>query len=1207
MAVNADVYRIRDGEETLIATDVAPPYDAGLDRVQHGDTLKVEKQDGTQRIEVQEPNVLTDLVAFYPMHEPSDGTSAVVREDAHKYELDLRDADSLPSQSGPRGERASVDGGGLKVDSGFFTPGDGGFGIGGFMKVPSGTSINSDAYIATQDNNNDGQWKLQLINVSSTEGSFRFSWKTTSGYVSVDANSYGNYTYGTDVYVAASRNRNGDISIYVTEDGTNWNVDTNAGVAADTDYDGVFDLSFGESSLSGGGLDGLLDEWAYLRSEPSQSDWEWLCNSMSGRSYDEFKTEETNPDLSLPTVKLQEKYFFSSDQPGEFASEFPDWPAVSDGAKKYPWRVLKTEVNHGYWFKPYKLRDLGTEGTNIADSTGYEYVWFESVDHGSSNGIYMGFSNSPGTAPDQWTYVWEIDTEGMSGVYTQTETPYLVHNPDDADGRPFYLYYHTCTQSACFDQDTFLITSDDLQTWTDEGQQFDESGNTSYTVVWRRGSGDFVAHNLGGWYTSTAQSPKSQSDWTKQDVNGSLNFNGTFGMELGFRTQRETKSPVVTLEDGRKVQAVRFENLGGVYENLDGVVIHEVNGPIYEQVSLADSHDHYAGNSRRLITRAAKFAEGDPNQCQDVLAYEEDGVYHIYPKWGFKTPSYIEHHTFVYDKSLAKTAVPVGLDVAIGDQKLEVSVKDALPHQQYTFEIAEDSGFTTGVQTQDVEGTSHTFTGLTNGTTYYVRAQSRYDNNTSSYTPNETATPETLSFNTVEAHAGTGMIEVNVEVDDEAVVTVDYGTATNYGSTKESREARKSHRILLDGLNEGQTYHVRARAERPDGISDEAVSADQTVTTLNSDLVLNQTSNVYSAWSLNRKLGPDHDYAMIVTDQAATETTYQIGFSGGDVDESALLNPGVDLWVKEIRDATTSRRDLVQTDQSLQGKIVENGAIKRGPDGSIIAENGIYGFDHPAVDHTSAYIMAAGYKGRAYDDDKYHLNFNEGNYNARLDTGDDSWLETNGGVFKQGFLNVSGKEKFYLREAEETTVLGVHLLDGTTGRFRANGAAYHEDEYSTNGSTRGALFSKSETGNTGNPWGSIDGGLSEFIILENNTKAQEAAARLNASNYYSANTRGSLFVDRPEITSSASTTVTENTTYTYTVTANDLQNRDLKIVFASDFPKGAEITDNGDGTADITWDAPAHTGTDDTYDFKVSAFNDYKFTTQSWTVTVQQA
>lgn len=67
MPVNANIYRIRNGNETLIASGVSTPYDASGDDIQEGDEIVVELANGAQRTTVE----IAPSISNYSVTNPS--------------------------------------------------------------------------------------------------------------------------------------------------------------------------------------------------------------------------------------------------------------------------------------------------------------------------------------------------------------------------------------------------------------------------------------------------------------------------------------------------------------------------------------------------------------------------------------------------------------------------------------------------------------------------------------------------------------------------------------------------------------------------------------------------------------------------------------------------------------------------------------------------------------------------------------------------------------------------------------------------------------------------------------------------------------------------------------------------------------------------------------------------------------------------------
>jgi len=129
-----------------------------------------------------------------------------------------------------------------------------------------------------------------------------------------------------------------------------------------------------------------------------------------------------------------------------------------------------------YFLRPYPLHSWDPV---LAASKG-DYLWLRSTDHagGATDGLFIGYSNSPATPPSTWTkFLDASDASTASGsTQGQLETPDLTYDPTDPDDQPFRISAQvvdsTLTQhitgtigSQAIYQTTILYKSADLDTW----------------------------------------------------------------------------------------------------------------------------------------------------------------------------------------------------------------------------------------------------------------------------------------------------------------------------------------------------------------------------------------------------------------------------------------------------------------------------------------------------------------------------------------------------------------------------------------------------------------------------------------------------------------------------------------------------------------------------------------------------------------------
>ena len=208
-------------------------------------------------------------------------------------------------------------------------------------------------------------------------------------------------------------------------------------------------------------------------------------------------------------------------------------------------------------FRPWDLRQWGSEGAAIESANGYRYMWPLSCDHSGNGGgteggwgpdgwdVYAGFSNDPHVFPEASTLrsiIPNLNTiPGETGTFQGFDC-WPVYNPDDATD-PFYMYVEGGRQGGAFVNSLPMV----LYKNSDFDSEFTPvsishattagggiPGNTAYQRVYRQGTGDWVSHGVGNINGTTYQ---TMSRWTSTDgvtftkTHGSLsqiNSDGTY-------------------------------------------------------------------------------------------------------------------------------------------------------------------------------------------------------------------------------------------------------------------------------------------------------------------------------------------------------------------------------------------------------------------------------------------------------------------------------------------------------------------------------------------------------------------------------------------------------------------------------------------------------------------------------------------------------
>lgn len=172
-----------------------------------------------------------------------------------------------------------------------------------------------------------------------------------------------------------------------------------------------------------------------------------------------------------------------------------------------------------YFLRPYPLHSWDPA---LAAVKG-DYVWLRTTDHavGATDGLFIGYSNSPATPPSAWTKVLDAgDASTASGSeLSQLETAVLTYDPTDPDDQPFRisaqvgdstltLHLTNTVASQAFYQTTILYKSADLDTWEWHGTLLPNSpsyfpasaenlyNHTGYMVSTPWGDGTYRAYSL---------------------------------------------------------------------------------------------------------------------------------------------------------------------------------------------------------------------------------------------------------------------------------------------------------------------------------------------------------------------------------------------------------------------------------------------------------------------------------------------------------------------------------------------------------------------------------------------------------------------------------------------------------------------------------------------------------------------------------------
>ncbi len=158
---------------------------------------------------------------------------------------------------------------------------------------------------------------------------------------------------------------------------------------------------------------------------------------------------------------------------------------------------------------------------------------------------HVGFSNSPARPPASWQRIWAAGVSGqpgatnadIAGFHASSETPWLVYNPDDMNGRPFWLYYHDLGRSIAqndgstgynaspgdapdHERDAWRGTAGCTSRTVLPVRNYGDNqvlNHRGYAVVQRHGAGNWEAWHLGSDrsdHTYTRSLPTDGKSWT---------------------------------------------------------------------------------------------------------------------------------------------------------------------------------------------------------------------------------------------------------------------------------------------------------------------------------------------------------------------------------------------------------------------------------------------------------------------------------------------------------------------------------------------------------------------------------------------------------------------------------------------------------------------------------------------------------------------
>ncbi len=433
---------------------------------------------------------------------------------------------------------------------------------------------------------------------------------------------------------------------------------------------------------------GYMAPLVFIRNAPSDAVLTWFNNGGTGRTFDEARFSplpDPGPAPFSYAHKQKQGFFTQAETISAFSSDF---------------------LVGIYWLRPYPLYQWNSE---FSAANG-RYVWVYSSDHGHTAGPIIGFSDDPGVRPTSWYYALNTLYGGGDPTiqkyilldgrhYDGGESPWMHYVPDDANGRPFYLYCHCeqletdppngCRTNPNGFQQTNLFTSADLVTWVLEGAAVPNTacpdGNTDYNHtgylrIWPPGTLPGINTYTG--YHLSIDTYAEQLVTTTDDPK--------VFQPLITIPESAPNDPWTAFSDGAFRDATEFGNFaivgGRIFDTL------AMSAPNFRGMAVMELIlDHGAFRQPVLDKR---WQLGEPNTddtptlgyTQSVKTYYEDGILHVYRLKGFGKEQHdarTDYYTAVFNEATANTARPIGATAVQVSADVVVSVFDALPHQNY--------------------------------------------------------------------------------------------------------------------------------------------------------------------------------------------------------------------------------------------------------------------------------------------------------------------------------------------------------------------------------------------------------------------------------------------------------------------------------------------------------------------------------------------
>lgn len=381
-----------------------------------------------------------------------------------------------------------------------------------------------------------------------------------------------------------------------------------------------------------------------------------------------------------------------------------------------------------FGFCCHDLLQFGATGAAIAATRG-RYVWIFSPDHPSGGDgleltgawaggtdFLIGYSDNPGTPPKAMRTMvparyLSSDPRDVANQYIYYHFNDLVYNPDDPDGKVFYLYcegYVFSGPTPTNNHECGVMRSSDLVEWVGYGASHPTSGysTTAFQRVKRLGENDWISIGSAG-FAPDLPVRRAQCLWESSDPLGPFTTDGVpLNRLIGDRNFSDVLGGPFTID-------VDGQDYGLFHEDARGADggMHVTLAPVDENYEIIDTGTPPA---IRLASYEGNFPSFD--FLQSVGHHVADGILHFWAHRGYfsdETNPAEGQHEQAYDyytailgdagAIAAADAAPVGVRAECIKGAVVLSWYDALPNKTYRVYRSTD-GSTWGSAIADVTG-----------------------------------------------------------------------------------------------------------------------------------------------------------------------------------------------------------------------------------------------------------------------------------------------------------------------------------------------------------------------------------------------------------------------------------------------------------------------------------------------------------------------